>query len=59
VLLGVYWVDTGIAGLLASTFLSNHARAILACDFFVAVTATFRVLYVFAVIEHGHANWRM
>ena len=26
---------------------------ILACDFFVAVTATFRMLYVFVVIEHG------
>jgi putative transposase len=36
-----------------STFLRNHARAIVACDFFVAVTATFRVLYVFVVIEHG------
>ena len=23
------------------------------CDFFVAVTATFRMLYVFVVIEHG------
>ena len=28
-------------------------RAIVACDFFVAVTATFRLLYVFVVIEHG------
>jgi putative transposase len=36
-----------------STFLTNHAAAILACDFFVAVTATFRVLYVFVVIEQG------
>jgi putative transposase len=36
-----------------STFLKSHARAILACDFFVAVTATFRMLYVFVVIEHG------
>jgi hypothetical protein len=36
-----------------STFLKNHARAILACDFCVAVTATFRMLYVFVVIEHG------
>jgi putative transposase len=26
-----------------STFLKNHATAILACDFFVAVTATFRM----------------
>jgi transposase InsO family protein len=36
-----------------STFLRNHAKAILACDFFIAVTATFRLLYVFVVIEHG------
>jgi putative transposase len=36
-----------------STFLKNHAKAILACDFFVAVTATFRLLYVFVVIEHS------
>ena len=36
-----------------STLLKNHARAIVACDFFVAVTATFRMLYVFVVIEHG------
>jgi putative transposase len=36
-----------------STFLKNHATAILACDFFIAVTATFRMLYVFVVIEHG------
>src|SRR6202171_2981519 len=34
-------------------FLRNHATAILACDFFVAVTATFRMLYVFVVIEHS------
>ena len=33
--------------------MKNHAAAILACDFFVAVTATFRMLYVFVVIEHG------
>ena len=36
-----------------STFLKNHAKAILACDFFIAVTATFRMLYVFVVIEHS------
>ena len=35
-----------------STFVRNHASAILACDFCVAVTATFRLLYVFIVIEH-------
>jgi putative transposase len=31
----------------------NHARATLACDFFVAVTATFRLVYVFLVLEIG------
>ena len=36
-----------------STFLKNHAKVILACDF-IAVTATFRMLYVFVVIEHGN-----
>jgi hypothetical protein len=36
-----------------ATFLRNHANAIVACDFFVVVTATFRLLYVFVVIEHG------
>lgn len=36
-----------------STFLRTHAKAIVACDFFVAVTATFRMLYEFVVIEHG------
>ena len=35
------------------TFLRNHAAAILACDFCVAVTASFRVLYIFVIIEHG------
>jgi transposase InsO family protein len=29
-----------------------HAQGIIACEFFVAVTATFRLLYVFVVIEH-------
>ena len=36
-----------------STFVRNHACAMLACDFFVAVTATFRVFYVFVVLEVG------
>jgi transposase InsO family protein len=36
-----------------STFVRNHAKAIVACDFFVTVTATFRLLYVFVMIEHG------
>jgi putative transposase len=36
-----------------STFIRNHAKGILACDFCVAVTATFQMLYVFVVIEHA------
>ena len=36
-----------------STFLRNHARGIVACDFFVSVTATFRLLHVLVLIEHG------
>jgi len=35
-----------------STFVRNHAAAIVACDFCVVVTATFRLLYVLVVIEH-------
>jgi transposase InsO family protein len=35
-----------------SAFLRLHARGIIACDFLVVVTATFRLLYVFVVIEH-------
>jgi hypothetical protein len=31
----------------------NHARSVLACDFFVAVTAGFRRLYIFVVLEVG------
>jgi putative transposase len=34
------------------TFVRNHAQAIVACDFCVVVTATFRFLYVFVVMEH-------
>jgi transposase InsO family protein len=33
-------------------FLHNHAKAILACDFLVTVTATFRLVYVLVVIHH-------
>ena len=36
-----------------STFVRNHARETLACDFFVVVTATFRLVYVFLVLEIG------
>jgi hypothetical protein len=36
-----------------STFLRNHAQGIVACDFFVSVTARFRILYVFVAFEIG------
>jgi putative transposase len=36
-----------------STFLHTHARETLACDFFVCMTATFRLVYVFLVMEIG------
>ena len=35
------------------TFVRNHTQAIVACDFCVVVTATFRLLYVFVVMEHA------
>jgi putative transposase len=36
-----------------STFVRNHAGAVLACDFFATVTARFRTLYVFVVLDVG------
>jgi len=36
-----------------STFVRNHAPSVLASDFFVVVTATFRLLYVFVVLDVG------
>ncbi len=36
-----------------STFLRLHAHRFLACDFCVTITASFRMLYVFVVVEHG------
>jgi putative transposase len=36
-----------------ATFVRNHAKAIVACDFFVSVSANFRVFYVFVAMEIG------
>jgi transposase InsO family protein len=33
------------------TFVRNHTKAIIATDFFVVVTATFRLIYVFVIME--------
>jgi putative transposase len=35
------------------TFVHNHAKVMVACDFFAVITATFRTLYVFIVMEIG------
>jgi transposase InsO family protein len=35
------------------SFVRNHAKAIVACDFLVAVTARFQLLYVLVVMEIG------
>jgi hypothetical protein len=40
----------------------NHATPMLACDFFVTITASFRILYVFAVLDVGTrriAHWNV
>ena len=35
------------------TFVCNHAKGIVACDFYVVVTASIRTLYVFVIMESG------
>jgi hypothetical protein len=35
------------------TFVRHHAKVMVACDFFVVITAAFRTLYVFVVVEIG------
>src|SRR3989442_1488459 len=35
------------------TFVRNHAKFIIACDFFIVITATFRLVYVFVIMEVG------
>ncbi len=43
----------GNSGQRWSTFVRNHAKAIVACDFFISVTASFQLLYVFVAMEIG------
>jgi transposase InsO family protein len=43
----------GTTGPRWATFVRNHAQALVACDFCVVVTATFRILYVFVALEVG------
>ena len=39
------------------TFVRNHAQSLIACDFLVAVTVRFRVLYVLVIMEIGNTPW--
>jgi len=56
---GKYWprVQRGdgqpVGSQVWATFVRNHAKAIVACDFFTVVTATFRTLYVLVMMEVG------
>ena len=43
----------GNSGQRWTTFVRNHANAVVACDFFISVTANFRILYVLVVMEVG------
>jgi len=43
----------GSSGQRWSTFVRNHAKAIVVCDFFVSVTASSRILYVLVAMEVG------
>jgi len=36
-----------------NAFVRNQAKAIVACDFFISITLTFRILYVFVAMEIG------
>ena len=41
------------------TFRRNHTKDLISIDFFVVPTATFRILYVFLVLEHEHERRRI
>jgi transposase InsO family protein len=54
---GAYWPDQpdgrGPSSQRWNSFVRNHARSLLTCDFLVVVTAGFRQLYVFVLMEIG------
>jgi hypothetical protein len=54
---GTYWPNQpgsrGPSSQRWSSFVRNHTRSLLACDFLVVVTAGFRQLYVFVLMEIG------
>jgi transposase InsO family protein len=47
------WSRTGSESALADVHPQSRGEALLACDFFVVVTARFRILYVFVLLEVG------
>jgi putative transposase len=54
---GAYWPNQtdnrGPSSQRWKTFVRNHSRSLLACDFLVVVTAGFRQLYVFVLMDIG------
>jgi len=54
---GAYWPNRpgsrGPSSQRWNSFVRNHTRSLLACDFLVVVTAGFRQLYVFVLMEIG------
>jgi putative transposase len=54
---GAYWPNQpdsrGPSSQRWNSFVRNHTRSLLACDFLVVVTAGFRQLYVFVLMEIG------
>ena len=38
------------------TFLTNHVSQIIAADFFVVPTVTFRLLFLLVILAHDHRN---
>jgi putative transposase len=54
---GTYWPNhperRGPSSQRWNSFVRNHTRCLLACDFLVVVTARFRLLYVFVLMEIG------
>ena len=55
--IGAYWPNLphsrGPSSQRWRSFIRNHTHSILACDFLVVVTARFRTLYVFVLMEIG------
>lgn len=47
------WGPHAVSSQRWKTFIRNHAKSVLACDFFVAVSVRFQLLYVLVVMEIG------